>query len=205
MTADLKNRDYTLIIDKSGSMQTPDVNGRSRWEAIKETTQAFAHKIAELDPDGINVYAFSGSFKFYQNVGPDMVGKIFTENEPGGGTNLAGVLTDALRAFQARKDAGEYGPDKKKGETIIVVTDGIPDDTKAVENVIIEAAKKVGDGETLALSFLQIGSDHTASEFLKRLDDDLSKSGIPDIVDAKTFADLDGMTMTEALLAAIND
>ena len=31
----IKERDYTLIIDKSGSMSTPDqVGGRSRWEIM---------------------------------------------------------------------------------------------------------------------------------------------------------------------------
>ena len=39
----LENRDYTLIIDKSGSMATPDQKGgRSRWVAAQESTLALA-------------------------------------------------------------------------------------------------------------------------------------------------------------------
>jgi len=52
----LENRDYTVIIDKSGSMSTPDQRGgRSRWEEAQEATMALARKCEQLDPDGITV------------------------------------------------------------------------------------------------------------------------------------------------------
>jgi hypothetical protein len=37
----MSDRDYTLILDKSGSMSTPDqTSGRSRWEIVQESTLA---------------------------------------------------------------------------------------------------------------------------------------------------------------------
>jgi hypothetical protein len=37
----LRNRDYTLIIDKSGSMSTKDqAGGKSRWDVMQESTLA---------------------------------------------------------------------------------------------------------------------------------------------------------------------
>ncbi len=55
----LQERDYTLIIDKSGSMATPDQKGgRSRWVAAQESTFALANKCEQFDPDGITVYVF---------------------------------------------------------------------------------------------------------------------------------------------------
>ncbi len=65
----LQNRDYTIIIDKSGSMYTKDqMGGKSRWALMQESTIALAYKCEELDPDGITVYLFSGRFKRYDNV-----------------------------------------------------------------------------------------------------------------------------------------
>jgi hypothetical protein len=94
----MSDRDYTLIIDKSGSMSTPDqVGGRSRWEIAQESTLALARKCEQFDPDGITVYVFSGRFKRYDDVTSAKVAQIFLENDPSGTTNLAGVLQDALQ------------------------------------------------------------------------------------------------------------
>ncbi|MHC5719514.1 MAG: hypothetical protein ACYTX0_47580, partial [Nostoc sp.] len=65
----MSDRDYTLIIDKSGSMSTPDqVGGKSRWEIAQESTLALARKAEQFDPDGITVYVFAGRFKRYDDV-----------------------------------------------------------------------------------------------------------------------------------------
>lgn len=198
----VENRDYTLIIDKSGSMQTSDVNGRSRWIAAQESTLAIAQKISTLDPDGITVYTFSGNHKRYDNVTPGTVPQIFKENDPMGSTNLAGVLQHALDNWATRKKNGQL----KTGDTILVVTDGEPDDRKAVIDVIRGITQKMDSDNELAIQFFQIGRDEGAKQYLKSLDDDLPGAGAKfDIVDAKTFDDLENMTLTEALAAAISD
>ena len=85
----MSDRDYTLIIDKSGSMSTPDqVGGRSRWEIAQESTIALARKCEQYDPDGITVYLFSGRFKRYDDVTAAKVAQIFQENDPAGTTKL---------------------------------------------------------------------------------------------------------------------
>ena len=198
----IENRDYTLILDKSGSMATMDVNGKSRWESVRESTLALANKISTLDPDGITVYVFSGKHARYDNVTPDKVMQIFKEHEPMGSTNLAGVLTHAFEDWNKRKKAGQL----KTGDTILVVTDGEPDDRKSVASAIKSVSQNMDSDEELAVSFLQIGNDSSASSYLKSLDDDLVAAGAKfDIVDTKTFDQLEGMTITEALLAAISD
>ncbi|MBD2777557.1 hypothetical protein [Iningainema tapete] len=91
----LKNRDYTLIIDKSSSMSTPDQrNGRTRWEEVQESTLGLARKCEQLDSDGITVYVFAGRFRRYDNVTSGKVAQIFEENEPVGNTDLAGAKFD---------------------------------------------------------------------------------------------------------------
>jgi uncharacterized protein with von Willebrand factor type A (vWA) domain len=200
----LQNRDYTLIIDKSGSMATKDQGGnKSRWTIMQESTLALASKCEELDPDGLTVYLFSGRFKRYENVTANRVTQLFQENEPSGTTNLAAVLEDALKDYFQRKNAGQT---KQNGETILVVTDGEPDDRKAVMKVIIEASRKMDKDEELAISFVQVGTDATAKQFLKALDDDLQSAGAKfDIVDTVTMDDMEDMTLSEVLLNAITD
>ncbi len=200
----LENRDYTLIIDKSGSMSVADQpGGKSRWLAMQESTLALASKCEQYDPDGLTVYVFSGRFKRYENVTAARVAQIFQENEPSGRTDLAGVLQHALDNYFTRKFAAQT---KINGETFLVVTDGEPDDRKAVMRVIIEASNKINRDEELAISFIQVGTDAQATKFLKILDDELQSAGAQfDIVDTITIDDMEDMTLTEVLMNAIID
>jgi uncharacterized protein with von Willebrand factor type A (vWA) domain len=200
----LDSRDYTLIIDKSGSMATPDQKGgRSRWVAAQESTLALASKCEQFDPDGITVYVFSGRFKRYENVTTSKVAQIFQENDPSGTTDLAAVLKHATDHYFQRKATNATKPN---GETILVVTDGEPDDRKAVMKVIIEASRLMDRDEELAISFIQVGSDQQATRFLKVLDDELQSAGAKfDICDTITMEDMEDFSLSEVLLNAIND
>ena len=200
----MEDRDYTLIIDKSGSMFTNDQpGGRSRWESAQESTLALARKCEQFDPDGITLYVFSGRFKRYDNVTSDKVAQIFQENEPMGRTDLASVLQDAMDNYFARKASAQTKPN---GETILVITDGEPDDRKAVMRVIIEASRKMDIDEELAISLIQVGKDGGATQFLKALDDQLQSAGAKfDIVDTITMDDMEDLTLAEVLLKAVED
>jgi uncharacterized protein with von Willebrand factor type A (vWA) domain len=200
----VSDRDYTLIIDKSGSMSTPDqTGGKSRWEISQESTLALARKCEQFDPDGITVYVFSGKFKRYENVTSAKVAQIFLENDPAGTTNLAGVLQHAIDNYFQRKAAHNT---KSNGETILVVTDGDPDDRKAVFEVIINASRKLDRDEELAISMIQVGSDPQATQFLKALDDQLQGVGAKfDICDTVTLDDMEDMSLVDILTNAITD
>jgi uncharacterized protein with von Willebrand factor type A (vWA) domain len=200
----LENRDYTLIIDKSGSMTTTDQNGgRSRWVAMEESTFALASKCEQFDPDGITIYLFSGRFKRYDNVTSSKVTQIYQENDPSGSTDLAGVLKHATDNYFERKSGGQTKPN---GETILVVTDGEPDNREAVEKLIIAVSHRMERDEELAISFIQVGTDPQATKFLKRLDDELQGGGAKfDICDTVTIDDMEEMSLSEVLLNAIID
>lgn len=199
-----QDRDYTLIIDKSGSMSTSDQpGGKTRWEIAQESTLALARKCEEIDPDGITVYLFSGRFRRYDNVTSDKVSQVYQENEPMGRTDLATVLQDALDNYFQRKVAGRAKPN---GETILVITDGEPDDRKSVMRQIIEASRQIERDDELAISLIQVGKDRKATEFLRALDDQLETAGAKfDIVDTITIDEMEDMTLTEVLLNAIRD
>jgi hypothetical protein len=200
----MSKRDYTLIIDRSGSMAIKDqTGGRSRWTAARESAHAVAAKCDELDPDGITLYVFGSRFRRYENVTAERVGQVFLENEPCGGTDLAGVLSHAFDSYFQRKRAGDT---KAEGETIVVVTDGEPDDQKAVMKTIVEATRRIDRDEELGVSLIQVGTDPLATRFLKALDDDLVKIGAKfDICDTITLQEMEDLTLTEVLLRAIHD
>ena len=100
--------------------------------------------------------------------------------------------------------------DKSKGsakpETILVITDGEPDDRRAVIRTIIDASRRIDRDEELALSIVQVGKDPDARRFLKLLDDELVSAGAPfDICDTVTLDEAESIGLTEVLLAAIHD
>jgi Mg-chelatase subunit ChlD len=129
--------------------------------------------------------------------------QIFQENDPGGTTNLAGVLQDATNRYFERKAAGQT---KAGGEIILVITDGEPDDRKGVMRVIIEASRRMDRDEELGISIIQVGSDATATRFLRALDDELQGAGAKfDICDTLTIDDMADMTLAEVLMNAIAD
>ena len=200
----LDQRDYTLIIDKSGSMSNRDVSGgRTRWQAMQEATSAVARRCEQFDPDGITVYLFASRFKRYDNVTAAKVDQIFQENEPMGSTALDAVLQNAFDDFFRRKAAGQLKPN---GDLWIIVTDGEPNDQRAVMKVIIDATRKMTRDEELGLSFIQIGKDPLATRFLKVLDDEFMRAGAQfDICDTVTMEDMEDVPLNEILLSAIED
>jgi uncharacterized protein with von Willebrand factor type A (vWA) domain len=214
----LEQRDYTLILDKSGSMNERDVGAQSRWQAVQESTLALARRCEQFDPDGLTVYLFSTDFVRFDGVTSDRVAQLFASYKPGGYTNLAAVLQDAFNSYFQRKASRSAKP---AGELILVITDGAPSDEEAVAQVIIEATHRMERDDELGVSFIQIGKDREATAFLKRLDDDLE--GPPatgffqrifgsgkrharfDICDTVTFEQMEDRPLTEILLAALND
>jgi uncharacterized protein YegL len=204
----LENRDYTLIIDQSGSMDTEDCpNGQSRWASAQESTESIARKLNKYDPDGITVVTFNNQYKTYENTTPEKVKDIFAELEPNGGTVLAPVLKSSFDSWLKRKQKGEL---KANGEIIVVVTDGCPQDEKEVASTIVNFTKKLDqsdeDNKTIGIEFIQVGKDVAASRFLKKLDDDLTSQGAKyDIVDTKTMEEMGNMTLVQVLEAALDD
>ena len=194
---DLKNLDIEFLIDKSGSMATKDCpNGKSRWEYAQETTLALASMAEAHDPDGICVVPFANTYKTYEGVTAAKVSQVFAENSPMGGTDTANVLKYRLDEYFVRRANGGAKP-----VCIFVLTDGEPNDRQAVVRTIVDAANRIDSDNEIAIQFIQIGTDPSATDFLTFLDDGLvSKHGAKfDIVDTNKLDSLENFTF-EALL-----
>lgn len=193
----LSEYDFIIAIDASGSMSTEDMpGGRSRWVYMQETAAAFARDLGKLDSDGIDVITFGGSqIITHTGVTADKVSQIFAERSPRGST----PLTEALQA--CFKAAGKS--DKK--DFIMVFTDGVPDDKASAAKAIIDQSQLQETDDALTVLFVQVGHDAAATEFLRKLDDDLTGAKF-DIVDAKTMDEAEAFATTaDLVIAAIND
>lgn len=194
------NRNYVLILDKSMSMarSDPSLKGKTRWQAAHEATWSLASHCAQHDPNGIDVYVFSDNFNHYPETTPDKVDDIFTKERPGGTTDLTKVLKAAIDNHF-----------KQDGfpTTILVVTDGEPNDYESVMRTIVQASNKIKSDDDLAISIIQVGEDAQAKKFLGSLDNDLQKFGGAkfDIVDTITFEIINQIGLDQALLRAVQD
>lgn len=199
----LKNRDYYLLIDKSGSMQDNDTpTGQSRFAYAQESTTAIAKKLEEFDPDGITIIPFASSFKIYDNVTSAKVKDVFYENEPMGGTSLCGPLKAVFSKHLEMKKAGTL---KANGSMIVVITDGEPQDKAEVARAIADFTQKLDNGDDeIGIALIQVGRDANATKFLKMLDDDI-KGAKYDIVDTKTIDEVEQIGLVETLIAALVD
>lgn len=200
----LKNRDYYVVIDKSGSMDERDCpGGKSRWDYCQESTMAIARKLQEYDPDGITVVPFSATNKFYPNTTPDKVKAVFQECSPMGGTNLAPALQACFTDYLEAKKKGNA---KTNGIMIVVVTDGQPQDEDDVAKTIVRFTKQIDHDDEAGISLLQVGKDVHAAAYLKRLDDHLETEGAKfDIVNSKTMDDLENIPLIDAMIAALDE
>lgn len=192
-------RDYVVIVDMSGSMNSRTEKS-TRWDEAREALEFLVGPICELDPDGITLYFFSDYCERIDNItSPETVKNLFEKKKPSGSTNLSGVLKKEFDLFFQRKADG-----KAKFETILVITDGAPNCQETVVKEIIKASKKIDDDDELSISFIQIGNESGARDYLKRLDNDLEKDGAKfDIVDTRTYDEMMGMGVPELIVKSI--
>ena len=203
VSSPLQQRDYVLIIDKSGSMNKRDMpNGQSRWKAVEESTYAIAAKIFELDPDGIDIWLFANDCQVFRNQTPDKVEQIFKENEPFGGTKMAEVLQKALDSYFSKRDSGKL---KMNGELLLVVTDGEPDNQGEVVRVLVNASQRLRPQDHLVVNFVPVGNDAGAMQFMKYLDTELTakEGAVRDIVEVVKMNEIEQQGLKQALLNTI--
>lgn len=187
--ATLTEYDFIVCVDASGSMGETDTNGRSRWDNMQETAVSFTRDVCALDSDGIGVVVFSGQGVTAQDhCDVEAVRKIFAERGPRGSTPLAEALTSALSLKSTKK------------AVILVFTDGVPDDEKAVARVIREQAARQATDEECTFLFVQVGNDAHATKYLDDLDNHLTGAKF-DIVCAKTVEEANKFASTVDLVA----
>lgn len=204
----LAEHDIVVIIDRSGSMKTPDCpNGNSRWGWCRDQAVSFMQLGAE-EIQTITLVTFSYDYKVYPNSDLNAVKQTFETVDPDGGTGTAAPLDDRLQDYFRRRDT-QGG--KCKPLLIAVITDGLPNlpggpvqAKQQVENAIIDATRRMNNPGEVSITFLSIGDAFEGDAFLRDLDTGLLGNGARyDIVSTKSFQELERVGLMQALIDAI--
>ena len=221
----LENYDFKIFIDKSGSMDAKDCpGGKSRWKQAHELSKSIAVICSQYDKDGIEVIMFDDSSQLFSNVTDSKVDEIFRIIYPSGGTAFVQAIKKGLPEYfitpigETKKSGGIFGMFKKQSSDSIelvkrtkpviniVFTDGEPSDKIETAKAIIHITNQISSRDEIGFTFLQVGTDKYAKQFLQFLDDELESQGAKfDIVDTKSFDECQNMSAEEILYAALTD
>lgn len=199
MTNPLDNMDVRLFVDVSASM-----NRGGRFAAAISAACALAAKAAEVDDDGVELFAFGR--------GARKLGNATTANEAQALLSKCGAR-DGQTDTDAAIIVGAANRNPAKNTICIILTDGAPTNARAAEQAIIKITQNLApspsnpnDTDELTYLFVQVGDDEQAAAWLQKLDDDLEAAGAKfDIVDAKAASDIAGRDIYEVIMEAIND
>lgn len=175
---------YQLIVavDISGSMnkKEKEYGYQSRFDFVKDQLGYLAADLAQFDEDGLDVITFNHDVKVERNVdSPDAVTELFAKNRASGTTNTTGAVLEAFKLHEEYREQPGF-----KGTLVLVITDGTPNNKEGLKNTLVELSQKVAHHAEIGFTFLQVGVDKSAKDYLERLDDLKVEK---DIVDRKSF------------------
>jgi len=184
--SELAKYDIVLVVDRSGSMNEPvdGAAGVTKWKWCAENISDFTAKIKPyLTGEGIELVTFGTSFTIQKNCSPEAVKALFAKQTPEGSTDLSAPLKALFNQH--------FLENSKKPMLIAVMTDGMPNRGAFLNDVIIDATKKMHSPEEIRLVFMQVGNEFDGRALLETLDDYLVHSGAAyDIVDSVAFGNM---------------
>lgn len=177
-------RSYAILIDRSGSMSSPDGMFGTRWNSAQKAVTEIVDTVFKYDTDGrVPLYLFDDQVEFVgECTDSSQVKGVFESYQPRGTTDLAKCLDVAMKKY-----AGKHRQNCSTvpGSTFIIILDGSTDDNDAVKTVLNHYADPanghIENHTDVGISLIQIGDDDEATRFLKELDD--GSPEYPDICD----------------------
>lgn len=207
----LGNRDYYLIVDRSGSQSAANDTrtGQTRWEYQKEDLLALVAGLDTLDPDGVTFILFNTAYEVHENAKAATIDTILGNTFPMGGTAITPPVAWALNDYLTTRKAGNAKPN---GAMLVIVTDGEPSDNRdkvSLFQTIAQFTQSLPEGrEEVGILFVQNGRDPDAAKFLHELDDDMvtTHGAKYDIVSVVTEDQIEGdLGITGALVSALSE
>jgi hypothetical protein len=166
--------DIVIFADDSGSMgcREPKEDNMTRFDILKNVIETVGFWSTLLDPDGIVVRFFNSVVEANGVGNSSDIHKLFTNVRPGGSTPMGRNLKS--RIFDSIIRPVALSNELVRPVLIISITDGVPDYKSDVINTIRDiknffTGTKYGPNGA-AFSFVQIGSDSGATDYLNELD-----------------------------------
>lgn len=184
MGLELKKGDQIqFLIDRSGSMDTRDCEGDSRYNYAAEKVKVIVKGAAQFDPDGVSIHFFNHKVESHKNVATvEEVNELIAKHRPGGNTATDLAIQAAWKEHQTSKSSQTF---------VFVITDGEPSNPSAVERAIVNITNSVSSPEEFRLSFLTVGERSSGLDaWLTGLDSNL-KGAKYDIVGVEKLEDVD--------------
>ncbi|KAL9716624.1 hypothetical protein Ac2012v2_001074 [Leucoagaricus gongylophorus] len=157
-----------IVIDDSDSMEG------QQWNQARSALTGLVSIIeSDIETNGIDL-CFLNNPTFEVNIrNHQRIENIFDSVRPQGATPTGKKLRELFGGYLPLLDSVNSDTPPT---VIMVITDGVPTDN--VEDVIIDGARHLDRNQVsvhrFGLSFVQIGNDPDAAEFLRELDEDIS-------------------------------
>ena len=203
MGLELKKGDKVIfLVDRSGSMDTRDVEGDTRYNAARESIKAFVRGALRFT-NGVSVHLFNNHVELHPDVtDPAAIDKLIDAHKPAGGTATHLALQAAWKEHKASQSTATF---------VAVFTDGAPEGYEEVEQTITNISNAMTNPEEFRILFLTVGvRTPELSAYLEHLDSSLKGAkydivGVDELAGVdfdQAIADLIGSTTTAGEAAA---
>jgi uncharacterized protein with von Willebrand factor type A (vWA) domain len=186
---EVKGHNVIVGVDRSGSMDTGDCEGQTRYKYLGEKLTAFVGAAIESAANNqVTVLFFANTVQQATLKSTADAEKALQEHHTGGGTATHLVLEAAFKLAQQTPDVPAM---------FFLATDGIPDSEGAVDQEIVSITKRIKNPEDFRIMVLTVGkkTDHI-TKWLEHLDADLG--GLGALYDIVGQNNLNEVTFQEA-------
>lgn len=168
----------------------------SRWAWCQKQAQALSAKLSVMQPDGIRTILFSDDVVENEKSDASQIQQIFHTTQPVGATKAAEPLRREFEKYFAQRAAN---PTRTKPLLVAIITDGYMNDKHQVKSEILRACDRIENENEILVAFLTVGTDGYVPFFLKQLDHLSPMRSKYDIVEVRTFDELDAKGLVGVL------
>lgn len=195
--------DTVFIIDDTLSMRNPvdststGHHQMSRWDMLERSLEYIINIVTSHDRDGVDIQFLKNSEQNGNNISDPavflgklrVVRELIQHSSPGTEflDDLSNAIAPRLKQFGEWKAAMAEGKRLKmpKPLNLIVVTDGHADDDDNVTWYLTDIAQELdklrAPPRQIGIQFVQVGDDESATEWLRKLDDELGNGKVRDV------------------------
>lgn len=160
----------------------------SRWAWCQKQAQALSAKLSALQPEGIRTILFSDDVVENDKSDAGQIQELFQTTQPIGATRAAEPLRREFEKYFAQRAANPTGA---KPLLVAIITDGFMNDKYAVKREIVRACDQIDSQNEILVVFLTVGTEGHVPLFLRELDNLSPIRAKYDIVEVRTFDELD--------------